>query len=66
MQAALKANAEYVAAVNDCIADEAEREVESPQGTVSEETFGRLMESNPEWTLGQAMLVRDILCNQED
>ncbi len=66
MQAALKANAEYVAAVNDCIADEAEREVESPQGTVSEETFGRLMESNPEWTLGQAMLVRDLLCNQED
>lgn len=61
---ALKANDEYGRAINDCLKEEADKEVELDFAPLGEETFGRLLDSNPGWSMGQALLLDNLLCKQ--
>ena len=62
---ALLANAEFEQTVSESLADEAAREVELT-APLREEAFCVLMESNPDWTLGQAMRVQQVLCETDN
>lgn len=59
---ALKANLEFNNSMNDCLKEELTKETELDFATLPEEAFGKLLDSNPEWTLGIAMELEEILC----
>ena len=62
---ALRANAEFNKAVGECLGEELEKEVELDFLPLTEEAFDRLLDSNPEWSVGQAMLAEEILCDSD-
>ncbi len=64
-QEAFKANGEYNTAINDCLKEEVEKEVELDSTALSEEAVDRLIDSN-DWTLGQIMAIENLLCGKED
>lgn len=59
---ALKANLDFNNSMNDCLKEELTKETELDFATLPEEAFGKLLDSNPEWTLGIAMELEEILC----
>ncbi len=60
---ALTANYEFNTALNQCLAEERDREVELDLAPLTDETFDTLCDANPDWTLGQCMELQDILCD---
>lgn len=62
MTAALDANGEFMRQLNECLGDELDKEVEVEFAPLSEEAFGRLMESNGAWTAGTIMAAQELLC----
>ena len=62
---ALEANAEYSREVSECLREEGSKEIDLDFTPFSEDAFGALMDSNPEWSMGQAMLAEEILCGTD-
>lgn len=58
---AVRAQNEYNAAINECLAPERMKEVEVEIEAQSPEWRDRLLESNPEWTGGQLALLVDLI-----
>lgn len=58
---AVKAQNEYDAAINECLAPERMKEVEVEIEAQSPEWRDRLLESNPGWTGGQLALLVDLI-----
>ena len=58
---ALKANIEFNTSVNECLREELDKLVELDFTGLSETAIDAMLDSNPDWTVGQAMLVEDIL-----
>ena len=52
---------DYTAKVEECVKDLAEKEVSASYARLTEEAFGKLLEGNPEWDAGTAMLLMDVL-----
>lgn len=65
-QEAFKANGEYNNAINDCLKEEFDKEIELDFTPLTEEAVDKLLDSNTDWTLGQAMAVEELLCSKED
>lgn len=63
---ALRANAKFNADVESCIAEETAKEIELAFEPLAADAFVNLLDSNPEWTAGQAMLAEDMLCGSEE
>lgn len=62
---ALKANGEFNMNIEKCLRDELDKEVELEFAPLSEDAFGKLMESNSNWEAGFVMTLEDILCDNE-
>lgn len=58
---AIKAFNAFQADIAECLRDEVEREVELEFEALDEKAVDRLLDSNDQWTVGQAMLVEEIL-----
>lgn len=52
----------YTRRVEECVREEAEKDVAPEYVRLSEEAFGRLLESNPDWEVEKVMLVSEALC----
>lgn len=65
-QEAFKVNGEYNNAINDCLKDEFDKEIELDFTPLTEDAVDRLLDSNTDWTLGLAMAVEELLCSNED
>lgn len=65
-QNALKTNYEFNAALNQCLAEERDKDVELDLVPLTDETFDTLCDANPEWTLGQCIEIQEILCEQKE
>lgn len=52
---------DYTTKVEECIRDIAEKEKELDYTRLTEEAFGKLLESNPDWTMQQILAVADVL-----
>lgn len=63
---ALRANAKLQNDVESCIAEETAKEVELAFEPLAADAFEKLLDSNPEWTVGQAMLAEDMLCGSAE
>lgn len=61
---ALKTNYEFNTALNKCMADENEKEVELDFAPLPDEAFDGLCDSNPDWTLGQCVELQAVLCGE--
>ena len=64
-QKALKVNGEYNTAINDCLSEEFDKEIELDFTPLTEDAVDRLLDSNTDWTIGQAMAVEELLCAKE-
>lgn len=62
---ALTANYEFNTALNKCMAEENDKDVELDFAPLTDDAFDALCDSNPDWTLGQCMELQDVLCAQE-
>lgn len=62
---ALKANGEFNLNIDKCLREELDKEVELEFAPLSEDAFGKLMESNTEWNAGVIMAIEDLLCGKE-
>lgn len=60
---ALEANAEFERAVTETLREESEREIRLEFTPLTQDAFDRLLDSNPDWTLGEAIMIQDILCD---
>lgn len=63
---ALRANGEFNSNIDKCLRDELEKEVELEFAPLSEDAFGKLMDSNSNWQAGVIMAIEDILCGKEE
>ena len=63
---ALRANAKFQNDVESCVAEEGAKEIELAFEPLAADAFVNLLDSNPEWAVGQAMLVEDMLCGSEE
>lgn len=63
---ALRANAKFQNDVESCIAEESAKEVELAFEPLAADAFVNLLDSNPEWAVGQAMLAEDMLCDSAE
>lgn len=61
---ALKANYEFNTALNGCMAEENEKEVDLDFAPLTDAAFDALCDSNPDWTLGQCMELQEVLCEE--
>lgn len=52
---------DYTDKVEKCVRDLAERDCELTYTRLTEEAFGKLLESNPDWTMQQILAVADVL-----
>ena len=52
---------DYTSKVEECIRDLAETERELTHTRLTEDAFGKLLESNPDWTMQQILAVADVL-----
>lgn len=59
---ALQANGEFNLNIEMCFRDELAREIELEIAPLSEDAFGKLMESNQQWNAGQIIELQDLLC----
>ena len=48
--------------VEECVKDEAQKDVSPDYARLAEGAFGRLLESNPDWTMDRIVLLSDVLC----
>lgn len=62
---ALEADAKFAGELEGCLAEEAQREVDLDFAPFTADDADSLIDAN-EWTVGQAMLVSNILCGQEE
>lgn len=60
--ASLQANGEFNLNVEMCFRDELAKDIELEFAPLSEEAFGKLMESNQQWNAGQIIELQDLLC----
>lgn len=58
---ALKVNMKFNGELEECLREEAVKEVEVEYEPLSETAIDRLLDSNLDWTVGQSMLVEDII-----
>lgn len=63
---ALKANGEFNLNIDKCLREELDKEVELEFAPLSEDAFGKLMESNTSWNAGVIMALEDLLCGKEE
>lgn len=63
---ALEANYKFNTEVSECVKDELGREVELEFAPLSEDAFGKLMESNPDWALGLIAEIEDVLTENKE
>lgn len=63
---ALEANYKFNTEVSECVKDELGKEVELEFAPLSEDAFGRLMESNPDWALGLIAELEDVLTENKE
>lgn len=61
---ALTANYEFNTALNQCLGEERDKDVELDFAPLTDEVFDTLCDANPDWTLGQCMELRDVLCGE--
>ena len=54
--------ADYTQQVEECVKDEAQKDVSPDYARLAEGAFGRLLESNPDWTMDRIVLLSDVLC----
>ena len=66
MADAIKVHTDFVGEVNGIIMEAREKEVEPGFTPLSEEAFDRLLDSNPDWTVGVAGELHEILCGEEE
>lgn len=59
---ALQANGEFNLNVEMCFRDELAKDIDLEFAPLSEDAFGKLMESNPQWNAGQIIELQDLLC----
>ena len=64
-QKAFKVNGEYNTAINDCLSEEFDKEIELDFTPLTEDAVDRLLDSNTDWTVGQAMAVEELLFAKE-
>ena len=53
---------DYNKKVEECVKDEARKDVSPDYARLAEGAFGRLLESNPDWTMDRIVLLSDVLC----
>lgn len=53
---------DYNKKVEECVKEEADKEVTLEYTRMSEEAFGHLLTSNPEWDVEKMMLAAEVLC----
>lgn len=63
---ALEANYKFNTEVSECVKDELAKEVELEFAPLSEDAFGKLMESNPDWALGLIAEIEDVLTENKE
>lgn len=66
-QEAFRANGEYNNAINDCLKEEFDKEIELDFTPLTEDAVDKLLDSNKDdWALGLAIAVEEFLCSKED
>lgn len=66
MADAIKSHTEFVGEVNGVIMEARDKEIERVFTPLSEETFDKLLDSNPDWTVGVAVELHEILCEAKE
>lgn len=56
----------YMKAVGECVRSEAEKDYEPKNAMLTEEAFGKLADSNPDWTVEQTLSLMDVLVKKEE
>lgn len=63
---ALEENAGFNKAVEDCVKDEAEKEIDLDITPITKEALNKLLDSNTDWTFAIADLLEEVLCAKEE